>query len=189
MPAEVLVMCTKCRRPQPARQGPCVVCGEPLPEAPLPGGASPDAPFLLLEAGGRTIAGKDRRLTYQARASAAPVAVELDSVRSVALGRRLFVEALGLVLGAFVLALVDSSMRPVAAGLSGLGVLGTLLLRRYSLLVVASEGGHLRWPLGVVRLGSKEAQRLEAAWTSGADALASRGVAVQEGSGGLGPGA
>lgn len=189
MPAEVLVMCTKCRRPQPARRGPCVVCGETLPDAPMPGGAPPGAPFLLLEAGGHTIAWRDQRLTYQSRASAAPVAVELDQVRGVSLGRRLFVEALGLVLVALVLALLVPSLTPVAVGLSGLGVLGALLWRRYSLLVVAVDGGRLRWTLGVVRLGSEKARLLEAAWTAGAEALAARGVAVREGSGGLGPGA
>jgi hypothetical protein len=189
VPAEVLVMCTRCRRPQPARRGPCGVCGEPLPDAPMPGGSAPGVPFLLLEVGGHTIAGMDKRLTYQASASAAPVAIELDKVRGVSLGRRLFLEALGLVLIALVLALLVPSLRPVAAGLSGLGVLGALLWRRYSFLVVATDGGRLRWPLGVVRLGSGKARLLDAAWTSGADALASRGVAVQERSGGLGPGA
>lgn len=189
MPTEVLVMCTRCRRPQAARKGPCVVCGEMLPDAPMPAPSAPDAPFLLLEGGGHAVAGVDRKLTYQVSASAAPVAVELGKVQSVSLGRRLFLEALVLVPIALVVALLAPSLRPVAGVLSGVGVLGALLWRRYALLVVAADGGRLRWPLGLVRLGSGQARLLDASWTSGAQALASRGVVVQEGSGGLGPGA
>jgi hypothetical protein len=155
----------------------------------MPAVPAPDAPFLLLEGGGHAITGVDGRLTFQAKASAAPVAIELGKVRSVSLARRLFLEALILVPLALVLALVAPSWRPVAAVLSGLGVLGALLWRRYALVVVAHEGGRLRWPLGLVRLGSGQARLLDASWTSAADALAARGVAVQEGPGGLGPGA
>jgi len=182
-------MCTRCGRPQAARKGPCVACGELLPDAPQPAVPAPEAPFLLLEGGGHAVAGVDRRLTYQADASAAPVAIELGKVRSVALARRLFLEALVLVPIALVLALIAPSLRPVAAVLSGLGLLGALLWRRYFLMVMALDGGRLRWPLGLVRLGSGRARLLDASWTSAAQALASRGVAVQEGPGALGPGA
>jgi hypothetical protein len=182
-------MCTRCRRPQAARRGPCVLCGEPLPDAPMPAAAAPEAPFLLLEGGGHAVAGVDRRLTYQADASAAPVALELGKVQSVALGRRLFLEALLLVPIALVVALLAPSLRPVAVGLAGLGLLGALLWRRYFLRVVAQDGGRLRWPLGLVRLGSGQARLLDASWTAGAQALATRGVSVSEGPGGLGPGA
>jgi hypothetical protein len=131
----------------------------------------------------------DRKLTYQASAATAPVAIELGKVRSVSLGRRLFLEALILVPIALVLALLLPSLRPVAAVLSGLGVLGSLLWRRYFLRVMAVDGGSLRWPLGLVRLGSGQARLLDASWTAGAEALSSRGVTVREGPGGLGPGA
>jgi hypothetical protein len=189
VPTEVLVMCTRCRRPQPARKGPCVACGEALPDAPLPAASAPQAPFLLMEGGGHAISGVDRRLTYRADASAAPVVVELGKLQSVALGRRLFVEALALVPIALVLALVAPSLRPVAAVLSGLGLLGAVLWRRYFLVVKVADGERLRWPLGLVRLGSDRARLLDASWTAAARALASRGVAVREGPGSLGPSA
>jgi len=188
VPTEVLVMCTRCRRPQPAREGPCVACGETLPEAPLPAGAAPQAPFLLMEGGGHAISGVDRRLTYHAEASAAPVVVELGKLQGVALGRRLFVESLALVPIALVLALVVPSLRPVAAVLSGLGLLGAVLWRRY-FLVVKAGGERLQWPLGLVRLGSDRARLLDASWTAAAQALVSRGVAVRDGPGALGPSA
>jgi hypothetical protein len=166
-----------------------MVCGELLPDAPLPAAPAPDAPFLLLEGGGHAVAGVDRRLTYQASASAAPVSVELGKVRSVALGRRLLLEALLLVPIALVVVLLAPSLRTVAVGLAGLGVFGALLWRRYFLQVVALDGGRLRWPLGLVRVGSGQARLLDASWTAGAETLASRGVSVKEGPGGLGPGA
>lgn len=189
MPTEVLVMCTRCGRPQAARKGPCMVCGEPLPDAPVAGEKPSEAPFLLIEGGGRTIAGIDRRLTYHADASSPPVVVELGSLQGVAFGRRLMLEALALVPIAITLALLFPFLRPLAAVLSVLGLLGAVLWRRYFLVLKPREGRLLQWPLGVVRLGSDRARLIDASWTSGAQALASRGVAVQEGPGTLGPGA
>lgn len=182
-------MCTRCGRPQAARKGPCIVCGEALPDAPVAGGHAPEAPFLLIEGRGGTIAGVDRRLTYHANAASPPVVVELSHLQGVALGRRFMLEALVLVPLAVVLVWLSPFLRPVAAVLTGISLLGTVLWRRYVLVLRSREGGLLRWPLGVVRLGSDRARLIDASWTSGAQALASRGVTVQEGPRALGPGA
>lgn len=189
MPTEVLVMCTRCGRPQAARKGPCVACGETLPDVPLPSAKAPEAPFLLMEGGGRTIAGMDRRLTYHADASSPPVIVELGALEGVALGRRHMLEALALVPLALALSWLFPHLWPAAAVLSGLGLLAAVLWRRYFLVLKAREGRLLRWPLGTVRLGSERARLIDGSWTSGARALASRGVVVREGPAGLGPGA
>lgn len=182
-------MCTRCGRPQAARKGPCMVCGEALPDAPVAGERPPEAPFLLIEGGGRTIAGIDRRLTYHADTSSPPIIVELGNLQGVALGRQLMLEALALVPLAIVLVWLFPFLRPVAAVLTGLGLLGAVMWRRYFLVLKPRDGGLLRWPLGVVRLGSDRARLIDASWTSGAQALASRGVTVREGPGTLGPGA
>ncbi len=182
-------MCTRCGRPQAARKGPCMVCGEALPDAPVAGGQAPEAPFLLIEGRGGTIAGIDRRLTYHADAASPPVVEELANLQAVSLGRRLLLEALVLLPLAAVLVWLAPSLRAVAAALAGAGLLGAALWRRYFLVLRSREGGLVRWPLGVVRLGSDRARLIDASWTSGAQALASRGVAVQEGPGALGPSA
>ncbi|MDY7229952.1 hypothetical protein [Hyalangium rubrum] len=188
MPTEVLVMCTGCGRPQPARKGPCVACGVALPDAPVPSASAPEQPFLSLEwRGGRTLVGVDRRLTYRADTASSPLVVELGNLRSVTLGRRFLLEALAVVPLAIVLALLLPSMRPVAAAASGLALLVAVLWRRYFLVLGWAHGGGIRWPLGTARLGSARALRIDTAWASAAPALASRGVSVQEAPGTLGP--
>jgi hypothetical protein len=183
-------MCTRCGRPQPARTGNCIACGEVLLDAPMPAPSSPETPFLLVEgSGGRYVTAMGRKLAYRSGASADPIVLELGNVQSVVRVRRLFLEALALVPVAFVLTLLVPSARPVAAVLSGLGVLGAVLWRRYSLRLKTVDGSILRWSLGLARLGSQRLRGLEAAWSSGAQALASRGVSVSDTPGSPGPGA
>jgi hypothetical protein len=188
VPTEVLVMCTGCGRPQPARRGPCVACGKLLPDAPMPASPAPEVPFLSLEwGGGRVLTGVDRRLTYRPDSATAPVIVELGNLRDITLGRRLFLEALAVVPLAVVLAFLVPSLRPVTAGLTGLALLVAVLWRRYFLVLRWLNGGSVRWPLGTARLGSAKAQRIDGAWSSAAPILAGRGVAVREGTGAPGP--
>jgi hypothetical protein len=86
VPTEVLVMCTRCGRPQPAHPGNCVACGELLPAAPLP--AASQAPFFRLEgSGGRSITGAGRKLTYLSSPHAVPVTLELRELELVGLVR------------------------------------------------------------------------------------------------------
>ena len=183
-------MCTRCGRPQPARTGNCVACGEVLPDAPVPGASSPDAPFLLMEgSGGRSVTAMGRKLAYRAGASAEPVVLELGNLQSVTLVRRMFLEALVLVPVAIALTLIAPVMRPVGAVLSGLGLLVALLWRRYALVLKTSDGGRLHWSLGMAWLFSQQRRGLDSAWNSGAQSLASRGVSVRDGLGPAGPGA
>jgi hypothetical protein len=154
----------------------------------MPANHAPEAPFLSLEwSGGRTLTGVDRRLTYRPDAATAPVVVELGNLQDITLGRRLFLEALAVVPLAAVLAVLVPSLRPVMAALSGLAVLTAVLWRRYFLVLRWSSGGSIRWPLGTARLGSERAQRIDGAWSSAAPILASRGVAVREGTAAPGP--
>jgi hypothetical protein len=172
-------MCTRCGRPQPARKGPCAACGEALPDAPVPGDSA-SRPFLVIEgSGGRAALGMDRKLVYRAGQAAAPVVVELDTLQSVTLVRRRFLEVLALVPAAVVLTLVLPSARPVAAVISGLGLLGALLWRRYFLVLKPRQGPLLRWPLGLARLGSMQVKGLEGAWATACPSLVSRGVSAQ----------
>lgn len=165
-----------------------MACGEELPDAPFPAG--PAVPFLRIEGGGgRSVTGMDWKLRYLSGASSESVVAELDKLQSVVLIHRSFLEALVLVLAAVPLALVAPGARPVAALLLGLGLLGTFLGRRYSLVLKLREGGSLLWPLGLLWLGSRRLRELESAWSSAAQALASRGVTVQDASRAPGPGA
>jgi hypothetical protein len=188
VPTEVLVMCTRCGRPQVARAGNCVVCGTPLPDAPRPVNPAPEQPFFQLEwRGGRTLIGVDRRLTYRAAASTPPTAVELINLQGVALGRRLLWEILVLLPLAAVLPVLAPALWPVAVALAGMGLLLLALVRQYVLVLKTQDGGFIRWPLAVTRLGSEQAQRVDEAWSAVSRALAERGVSVHDDPGALGP--
>lgn len=181
MPTEVLVMCTGCGRPQAAGQALCVACGAPLPDAPMPAKSSPEAPFLLLDlGGGRMVAGVDQRLSYRADATVQPTTVELGTLQTVGLGRRLFLEALAIIPLALVLTLLLPVVRPVASALSGLALLVTLLWRHHFLVVKRHDGESVRWPLGTALIGSERARRIHTAWSSASQALAARGVTVKD---------
>jgi hypothetical protein len=188
VPTEVLVMCTRCGRPQAARAGSCVACGAALPEAPLPASPAPEAPFFQLEWGrGRTLSGVERRLAYRESASASPVLIELGNLQGVALGRRRLLELLLLLPLAAGLALLAPSLWLVAVALAGLDLLAVTLLRQYVLVLKTRDGGFIRWPLGVAHLGSEQARRLDGAWSAAAHALAARGVSVHDEPRALGP--
>jgi len=173
-------MCPGCGRGQPARSGPCVVCGAMLPDAPRPANPAPEVPFLALEWGGRVLRGEDRRLTYRADAATPPVVVELGNLRDITMGRRFFVEALAVIPLSAVLSILVPSLRPVtvAVGFLALGV--TFLWRRYYLVLRWLNGGRVRWPLGTARFGSEKARHIDGAWTSAATVLATRGVPVRD---------
>jgi hypothetical protein len=159
-----------------------------LPEAPLPAGQT--TPFLRIEgAGGRSVIGLDQELRFLSGASSKPIAVELETLQSVELSGRPFLEALVLVAGAFILALVALSWLPLVIVLGGLGFSITVQWRWYSLVLKTREGKQLRWPLGLLWVGSRRARELEAAWSSAARALASRGVSARGASEARGPGA
>jgi hypothetical protein len=164
-----------------------VACGEVLPDAPLPAARPPEAPFLVLDGARRTVEGVDGRLSYREASAALPIVVELGNLQAVALGRSRLLEALLLLPLAWGLTVVSSSLWPVGLALVGLALITALLWQRYVLVLRTRDGGLIRWPLGAARWGSVKARRLEASWSSAAQALASRGVAVHDDPGALGP--
>ncbi len=194
MPTEVLVMCTRCGRPQQAGAGRCVACGAELPEAPLPPTAGPStSPFLAVEfGGGRVLTGEGNRLAFRPGASATPFLLELSTLRRLSLVRELRPEAIVLVAGALV-ALVLAPWEAVRVVLGLLVLVGVAFVvgwRRYRLLLESVSGVETRWALGTVRRGSSEDQRLRAAWALLAEAMRARGVEVSEPlPGGRAPGA
>lgn len=180
MPTEVLVMCARCRRPQPARRGPCVVCGDPLPDAPMPGGSPPEAPFFLLEGrSGRSISGVGDALLYRAGRRAAPVTLELARIDTVRLQRRSNMYFLPLAAANLV---VLYWVRP---SLLWLGVLVLCLglpiyvLNNCRLVVRTREGQELRWFLDALWPGSRRWRALDEAWSKATQSLASRGISAQ----------
>ena len=173
-------MCPGCGRGQPARSGPCVMCGALLPDAPRPANPVSEAPFLALEWGGRVLRGEDGRLIYRADASTPPVTVELGNLRDITLGRRLFVEALAVIPLFAVLTMLVPSLRPVMVAAGFAALLVTFLWRRYYLVLRWSNGGRMRWPLGTARIGSEKARHIDEAWTSASGVLATRGVPVRD---------
>ncbi|EAU64131.1 hypothetical protein STIAU_5426 [Stigmatella aurantiaca DW4/3-1] len=178
-------MCTGCGQPQQARDGRCEACGVVLPEAPRPGSSVPEAPFFLLELGGRILAGVGRRLTYRADATVPPTLVELSSLRSVRLGRRFFLEPLAIVPLAGVVTLLVPSARPLTAALSILGLLVALLWRHSFLVLEFRDGRKVRWPLGTALIGSERSRRIDAGCAAALQGLVAHGVDAQDARGGL----
>ncbi|WP_426753204.1 hypothetical protein [Myxococcus sp. Y35] len=190
MPAEVLVMCSACGRPQSAGRPRCIACEALLPEAPLPGGPAPGQPFFAADlGGGRMLSGEGTRLFYQPHPSVMVPPVELDSLREVRLESRFFREALALTAFAllgFVAAAL--ALKLFAFGMAALGVLLALTCRSHVLILEPRQGKAVHWPLGLARRGSPRDTRLLAAWGALAEALRIRGVAAP-GAEGNGPSA
>jgi hypothetical protein len=165
-----------------------VACGKLLPDAPMPASPAPEAPFLLLDwGGGRELRGVERRLAYRPDATTAPFSVELGKLHANSLGRRFLIEALAVVPLAAVLGILVPSLQPVTMTLSFLALLVALLWRRYFLVLRWLNGGSTRWPLGVARMGSEKARRIDGVWSSAAPSLAAKGLTVLKGPGPFGP--
>ncbi|MBJ6765135.1 hypothetical protein JGU66_30595 [Myxococcaceae bacterium JPH2] len=174
MPAEVLVMCRACGRPQPEGPPRCAFCGEPLPEAPRP------AAEVRLELGrGRGLFVGPEQLTYRGRPAGPPATVPWSQVRRLEWERRPYLEALGLLAFA-VLGLWaptrDMEVMGLVAGVMGLLLAG--LYRHCALTLEVTGGARLRWPLGMALRGSARQARVEAVWRALAAMARERGVAV-----------
>ncbi len=183
MPTEVLVMCTRCGRPQQAGAGRCAACGAELPEAPLPPSApvTPEHPFFWADLGdGRVLTGEGNRLSFRPGASATPFLFELPGLKRLALVHRPRYEALALTVGALVaLPFVSLGVVRVVLGLVALaGVALALSVRRYTLALESAGGVETRWELGSPWRGSLAERRVRSVWSALAIAMASRGVEV-----------
>src|SRR4051812_10787167 len=99
MPAQVLVMCHECGRPQPGGRESCVACGARLPPA-LPPSSRDQvldafAPFLEADLGrGRVITLSKRRLEWHSGLKDDARVFELSQLKSLELSRRPVFESL-----------------------------------------------------------------------------------------------
>ncbi|MCE9672948.1 zinc ribbon domain-containing protein [Myxococcus stipitatus] len=182
MPAEVLVMCPACGRPQPAGGARCIACGAPLPDAPVP---HESGPFLSVElGGGRSLVGEGGQLTYRVSPSAPAQVMELGRLRELALESRAFREAL-LLLAFIVPGVLAHTPAPrfLSFGMAVLGVVLAATCRVHALVLETSTGGRLRWSLGLARRGSARDEALLAAWGTLVSAVRARGVVVRDATG------
>ena len=184
MPAEVLVMCSACGRPQSAARRRCAFCNAELPEAPLPllAPASrpppPPAASVAVDLGnGRGLSVGAEKLTFQGRARGSPVDVAWMRVRGLEWRTRPYLEALGLlafaVLGFWA---PESPLRLMGFLAGGMGLLLAALYRHHGLTVVVEDGVRLQWPLGMALRGSSREARLVAARAVLTEAARNRGI-------------
>ncbi|RJS15246.1 hypothetical protein DRW03_33950 [Corallococcus sp. H22C18031201] len=174
MPAEVLVMCRACRRPQPEGPPRCVFCGEPLPEAPR------STVEVRLDLGrGRGLFAGPEQLSFQGRPDGPPATVPWARVRRLEWERRPYLEALGLLaFAALGLWAPTRDMKVMGLVAGVMGVLLAGLYRHRALTLDVTGGARLRWPLGMALRGSARQARLEAAWGALAAMARERGVTV-----------
>lgn len=191
MPAEVLVMCSECGRPQYATQESCVACGAKLPPAPQP--RSPptgrDAileafqPFLEANLGrGQLLSLSKKRLEWRPGAESKPILFELAALASVQLAQRPVYETLIFAIPALALAfLVGSTVIRVAlAAFFVLCVVACLTQRRYELRLRNQHGEHARLYLGTSRPRAGQGARIESVWDALSQELRDLGVSVEK---------
>ncbi|HEY8211873.1 MAG TPA: hypothetical protein VIG99_30535 [Myxococcaceae bacterium] len=193
MPAEILVMCEACGRPQFPRKGGCVQCGAPLPDHPtgLKRPATPkeklfDAfePFLEGDLGpaGKVLLSQ-RRLEWKPAAGSReePKAFGLVDLDRVELQRRPAWEALifAAIPGVAAALVSSAAARWVLLGLAAFAVLASVTQRRYALFVKTRSG---KDSLGVLLAagtsGSPAVQRVLSVWESLSTELKALGVKV-----------
>ncbi|NOK21642.1 hypothetical protein [Corallococcus carmarthensis] len=185
MPAEVLVMCSACGRPQSAARRRCAFCNAELPEAPLPA-VSPAAPTptprvspLALDLGNRrALAVNDEQLSFQGRPGGGPALdVPWSRVKRLEWRTRPYFEALGLLaftaLGFWAPA---QAVRFMAFAAGVIGLLLAVLYRHHGLTVELEDGTRMQWPLGMAIRGSAREARLTAARAVLVDAGRARGI-------------
>jgi hypothetical protein len=186
MPAQVLVMCSQCARPQFATQATCVSCGAVLPEAPVAKEELKSARERLLEAHQpflEATLGRGQRLTLSEKklewhpgvgnAQAFP----LEELKGARLHRRPVFEAL--ILGALAVALgalVPWLWARIVLGLFFALSLTACFAQRRFFIELTGEKGVARLPLAIGRVGAPIGQRVMSIWQSLKDELERRGV-------------
>ncbi|NOJ95260.1 hypothetical protein HMI51_20260 [Corallococcus coralloides] len=191
MPAEVLVMCSACGRPQSAARRRCAFCNAELPEAPLPPRSSPQAseppapslpgvsPLTLDLGNRRALAVNDTQLSFQGRPGGGPTLdVPWVRVRRLEWRTRPYFESLGLLaftaLGLFWAPTQAVRIMSFAGGV--IGLLLAVLYRHHGLMLELDDGTRMQWPLGMALKGSAREGRLTAARATLADVGRMRGV-------------
>jgi hypothetical protein len=183
MPAEILIMCPRCGRPQRSQGNRCVHCLAALsPVAEQPTGSqneSANEPFLEADLGlGRRVLLSANSLEFSSPSGASPLSVELPMLESVTLVQRPVWESL--YIGALAsLAFAVRAPWLVHALFGAVAVLALAacaLQKRYGVRLRTKDGRKATLFLGIGPRRSPVAQRIQSVWDSLAPALASLGV-------------
>lgn len=181
MPAEVLVMCPACGRPQHAGPLRCVACASRLPAVPLPSCGGEGIPATLETAlGHRKIAVRGDRLEWRGGGRTRRFQLGVGGVRELRLEQRPLFESL--VVGIAV-AIGLALLPALAARLALLPVVlislaACFLERRYRLTVVLEDGRRTELSLGTCR--PQEAADLRRRLGNLAQTLSAYGVSVPQ---------
>lgn len=187
MPAQVLVMCEACGRPQFATQPTCVACGAKLPDVPATKAQLKSAreqvldsyePFLEADFGrGRLLLLSEKQLQWRAGA-AAPWVADLAKVDTMGLRKRPVWET-ALPAGLIALAAIWPATgwgRAVLAGLAALWLVAGAVQRRCALVVRMKDGRRAAISLGI---GRPALQRADSVWATMTPELLRLGVTVE----------
>lgn len=176
MPAQVLVMCDSCRRPQFAvLGGECVACRAPLPPAPVPRSMSERdrlievyQPFFEGDFGhGKLLLLSQRQLQWRSPRRNDSVQFELPNIHRLELQKRPVWESLLIPVLASVIWLSDEVWLKAAwVVLLVWGVAACLLQRRYFLGVTLKTGRQRRIFLDHGRRNAPPVRRIWSIWES-----------------------
>jgi|GEM_PF-1248820 len=185
MPAEILIMCPRCGRPQRAQGDHCIHCLAALaPAVALPPSAKndpapdPNEPFLEADLGlGRRVLLSARQLQWTPR-QGPPIIVDLSKLESVTLVRRPVWECLYIAALAGLAFAVRAPwfVHAVLGALIVLAVAACALQRRYAFRLRLKDGREASLVLGIGARRSPVVERIASVWGSLAPALASLGV-------------
>jgi hypothetical protein len=195
MPADVLVMCTQCGRPQFAGEGLCIACGAKLPQTPVTKAELGQAqtarerlldaydPFLEVNLGsGRRLLLSQRRLEWHPALPKEPVLVDLKELELVRLRFRPVWESLPFAVAGVAFAILASLTFARVGGLflALVATVACFLQKRCFLELVRKDGAEASLVLGMGRSGSSMRTRVESIWGSLRPALERLGVKVEE---------
>lgn len=185
MPAEILIMCPRCGRPQRAQGDHCIHCLATLAPAPAQAPSvkndpvpDPSEPFLEADLGlGRRVLLSAKQLQWMPR-QGETVIVDLAKLESVTLVTRPVWESLYI---AALAALAFAVRAPwlvhaVLGALIVLALAACVLQKRYAFRLRLKDGREASLVLGIGARRSPVVLRIESVWGSLAPALTSLGV-------------
>lgn len=185
MPAQVLVMCAACGRPQFPTQPDCVACGAKLPEAPQPAPRTARDALLecyepILEADfgrGRVLMVSEKQLEWRVQGGRVLLA-ELAQIEWVRLRTRPVWEVLipVAVLGVGAILVPWGWARGLTAVFAALWLVAGAVQRRCALAVHMRDGREATLTIGT---GNPLAARARAIWSTVGPELGRLGVGVQ----------
>jgi len=177
MPAEVLVMCSQCGRPQPVGER-CVACGAALPgafSAAAPAEAPAPLPVTLEVGPERRLLLTLKRLEWREKEHP-PLVYELTEIKGITLHVRPLFAALGFLVPMLMSLTLGRVFRIAGLLLGGVALVACFGLRRYTLRVHTTSGHRAELLLGYGRPGSHRSVRALEVWQTLAPALRARGL-------------